>query len=103
MAAIGGMSPANGERLVARVEGRVQGVGFRYWVRRQATRLALTGWVMNLDDERSVQIVAEGDPEPVERLERLLHEGPPGSWVEHVEARREPASGEWQRFEITRG
>jgi acylphosphatase len=89
------------QRLVARVEGRVQGVGFRYWVRRQALRLDLTGWDMNLDDERSVQVVAEGPPEPVGHLERLLHEGPPGARVDVVEARREPASGEWQAFEIT--
>ena len=90
------------QRLVARVEGRVQGVGFRYWVRRQALRMGLTGWVMNLDDERSVQVVAEGEPVKIEHLEQLLRAGPPGSRVERLEARREPASGEWQRFEITR-
>lgn len=90
------------QRLVARVEGRVQGVGFRYWVRRQALRLDLTGWVMNLDDERSVQVVAEGELSTVDDLERLLRDGPPGSRVERVEARREPASGEWNHFDITR-
>jgi acylphosphatase len=97
------MSDPAGERLVATVVGRVQGVGFRYWVRRHAMRLDLTGWVMNLDDNRSLQVVAEGDPGPVGTLERLLREGPPGSRVERVEARREAASGEWQRFEIMRG
>ncbi|MEO8510609.1 MAG: acylphosphatase [Chloroflexota bacterium] len=90
------------QRLVARIEGRVQGVGFRYWVRRQALRMGLTGWVMNLDDERSVQVVAEGEPVQIDHLEQLLRAGPPGSRVEQLEARREPASGEWQRFEITR-
>lgn len=91
------------QRLVARVEGHVQGVGFRYWVRRQAMRAGLTGWVMNENDERGVSVVAEGAPEALAHLERLIRHGPPGARVERVEARLEPASGEWQRFEITRG
>ena len=41
-------------RQVRSVSGRVQGVGFRWWVRRHADALGLTGWVMNADDERSV-------------------------------------------------
>lgn len=90
------------ERLVAHIEGHVQGVGFRYWVRRHALRMGLTGWVMNLDDERGVQVVAEGESLPIEHLERLLRTGPPGARVDRLEARREPASGEWDRFEITR-
>lgn len=80
----------------------MQGVGFRYWVRRQALRMGITGWVMNLDDERSVQVVAEGEPAQIDHLERLLRAGPPGSRVEQLDARREPASGEWEHFEITR-
>jgi acylphosphatase len=93
------MSPA---RLVARVAGHVQGVGYRYWARRQAQRLGLTGWIMNLDDERSVELIAEGPPEAIDELERLLRAGPPGARVERVEARREPGSGEYERFEIAR-
>jgi acylphosphatase len=89
-------------RLVARVAGQVQGVGYRYWTRRQAQRLGLTGWIMNLDDEKCVQLVAEGSPAALEELERLLHAGPPGARVDRVEARREPGSGEYDRFEITR-
>ena len=48
------------ERLTARITGRVQGVGFRWWVRRHADALGLSGWVMNADDERAVDLVAEG-------------------------------------------
>ena len=91
------------ERLAARVTGRVQGVGFRWWVRALADDLHLTGWVMNADDERSVEVVAEGPPDKIDELERLLHEGPPGARVEAVEARRAPASGEYDRFGIVRG
>ncbi|HEX2766520.1 MAG TPA: acylphosphatase [Candidatus Limnocylindria bacterium] len=91
------------ERLAARVVGRVQGVGFRWWAVQQAEELGLTGWVTNADDERTVEIVAEGTPEALEELERRLWQGPPGARVERVEARREPASGEFTRFGIVRG
>jgi acylphosphatase len=88
--------------MTARVTGRVQGVGFRWWVRRHADALALTGWVMNVDDERSVEIVAEGEPGSLDDLERLLHDGPSGARVDSVEANRQPASGEFDGFGIVR-
>jgi acylphosphatase len=90
------------ERLTARVLGRVQGVGFRWWAVRQAADLSLTGWVMNADEERAVELVAEGDPADLDELERRLRIGPDGARVEEVEARRGPASGEYERFGIVR-
>lgn len=90
------------ERLALRAVGRVQGVGFRWWAVRQAEGLRLTGWVMNANDERSVELVAEGEPIALDRLEQLIREGPPGARVEHVEAHRAPASGEFPRFSIVR-
>ena len=90
------------QRLTARVSGRVQGVGFRYWTIRQAASLGLVGWVMNRDEENAVELVAEGDPVALDALERLLRRGPPGSRVEYLEASRAPASGEFTRFQITR-
>jgi acylphosphatase len=90
------------ERLVARVIGRVQGVGFRWWARRQADELRLVGWVMNADDERSVELVAEGPADALAELERRIRRGPQGARVEQVEARRLPASGEFERFGIIR-
>lgn len=92
-----------GQRLTARVVGRVQGVGFRWWVRRRADALGLVGWVMNGDDERSVELVAEGRSEALDELERLLRIGPDGARVERLDARRDPASGEFDRFGIVRG
>jgi acylphosphatase len=88
--------------MTARVTGRVQGVGFRWWSRRQAEALGLVGWVMNGDDERSVELVAEGRPEALDELERLLRGGPDSARVEQVDARRSPASGEFDRFGIMR-
>lgn len=90
------------ERLSARITGRVQGVGFRWWVRQLADDLGLSGWVMNGDDERSVEVVAEGEPDALAELERLLRRGPPAARVESVEARRQAASGEFDGFGIVR-
>ncbi len=90
------------ERLSATVTGRVQGVGFRWWVRSSADRMRLTGWVMNGDDERTVELVAEGPCAALDELERLLQQGPPGAVVDRVEASRSPASGTYPRFQITR-
>lgn len=90
------------ERLTARISGRVQGVGFRWWARHQAEALQLTGWVMNADDERSVDLVAEGESDALDELERRIRRGPSGARVEGVEVRRSPASGEFDRFGIVR-
>jgi acylphosphatase len=90
------------ERLTARVRGRVQGVGFRFWVRDEAERLGVTGWVMNEDDERTVAILAEGPRRALDELQRLLSVGPRSARVDWIETAREPASGAFDRFEITR-
>ena len=95
--------PADGERLTARITGRVQGVGFRWWVRRQAGGLGLTGWVMNADDERTVEVLAEGPPDRLDELERRLWSGPDGARVETVTSARTAASGEYEGFGIMRG
>ena len=90
------------ERLTARITGRVQGVGFRWFVVREAERLGLVGWVMNADDEMTVEVVAEGDSAALADLERLLRNGPRGARVDTVEVARGPASGEFRRFGIMR-
>jgi acylphosphatase len=93
---------AEKQRLTARVVGRVQGVGFRWWTLRQAQELGLTGWVMNGHDERTVEVVAEGRQEALDELERRLHRGAPGSHVDALEVQRSAASGEFSRFGIMR-
>jgi acylphosphatase len=62
-------------RLNAFVRGRVQGVGFRWWVRARALELGLVGHAANLDDGR-VEVVAEGSRADCERLLALLREQP---------------------------
>jgi acylphosphatase len=90
------------ERLTATVRGRVQGVGFRWWVTRRAEALGLVGWVMNAADEMSVDLVAEGGPHALDELEAAIRSGPSGARVDSVDAARSPASGEFDRFGIVR-
>jgi acylphosphatase len=66
--------PVTDVRLTAWVEGRVQGVGFRWWVRARALELGLTGFAENLADGR-VKVVAEGAEERCRDLLALLADG----------------------------
>jgi acylphosphatase len=86
-------------RVESRVEGIVQGVGFRASVRRQAVRLGLAGWAANLPDG-SVEVVAEG-PEPRcrELLAWLEGDDAPG-WVERVTSRWAAAGGAGAGFAV---
>lgn len=65
-------------RLIVR--GRVQGVGFRWATVEQGRRLGLDGWARNLPDG-SVEVVAAGAPELVERLIAWCGQGPPSARV----------------------
>lgn len=66
-----------------RVVGRVQGVGFRWFVRENARRLGLAGWVRNLPDG-SVEIAAAGIEQSVQRLAEVVRVGPDGARVDEV-------------------
>ncbi len=69
----------------ALVVGRVQGVGFRQSCRHSARSLDLVGWVRNLSDGR-VEVLAQGEPESVDRLIDWLWTGPPMAHVAGVES-----------------
>jgi len=73
------------------VRGRVQGVGFRWFVARAAQALAVAGWVRNADDG-SVEVVASGAAERVEDLLAALRRGPPHARVQSVEVDDRPPS-----------
>jgi acylphosphatase len=66
------------------VSGRVQGVGYRHWVTRRAEALGLTGWVRNRRDGR-VEVLAYGERDVLDILERDLAGGPPAADVSGVE------------------
>ncbi len=89
-------------RLEARVRGRVQGVGFRYFVLREAGRLGLAGWVAN-EVDGSVRCVAEGPRPDLEALLASLVEGPPGGVVERVETVWTAPTGGFDQFEVRAG
>lgn len=65
------------------VSGRVQGVGFRWFVRVAARRLRLSGWVRNRPDG-SVEIAADGSPDRLDQLKADLWRGPDGAVVSEV-------------------
>jgi len=66
------------------VTGRVQGVGFRYFIHAAATREGLHGWVRNTADG-GVEIAAEGDAEALDRFEHAVRQGPPRARIDRVE------------------
>ena len=66
------------------VSGRVQGVGFRWFVMREATRLDLAGYARNLPDG-SVEVVAQGPPAALAALESALRQGPPAARIQAVD------------------
>jgi len=83
------------------ISGRVQGVGYRWFAKDAALREGVTGWVRNLPDGR-VEALVEGDAEAVTRVERSLHEGPPGARVKTVNAITEEPSGAYHDFSVQR-
>jgi acylphosphatase len=65
------------------VKGRVQGVGFRWFVHREAAELGLRGWVHNTEDGH-VEVLAAGEPDQLKDLMKALAQGSRGSRVDEV-------------------
>ena len=86
-------------RLEAVVRGRVQGVGFRYFVLREAARLGLRGWVAN-EQDGSVRCVAEGPRVALEALLAGLREGPGGAAVRSISEEWQPPAGRFEGFRV---
>lgn len=78
------MQPSIAEsRVRVILEGRVQGVGFRWWTKREAIRLGLRGTVRNLSDG-SVEVHAAGPGQTIASFLATLRRGPPGALVTRV-------------------
>ena len=71
-------------RLHVVVRGRVQGVGFRWFVRETARALGVAGWVRNRTDG-TVEVAAEADDRTAKQFLDTLREGPPGALVTSVD------------------
>ena len=97
------MTPDESTRAIeAVVSGDVQGVGFRWFVLRQAAALDVSGWVAN-EQDGTVRIVAEGPSEEIGLLLAALHEGPPGADVERVSVVERAATGGFDGFSARSG
>jgi acylphosphatase len=88
--------------IVARrfiVRGRVQGVGFRWFVEREAHILGIAGWVRNNPDS-SVEVLAQGTKEQLAGLQSRLREGPRAARVDDVEEFDTAPMSEMSTFRI---
>jgi len=86
-------------RVEILVSGVVQGVGFRYFTRRMAKEIGVSGYVMNLKDGR-VFIVAEGTDEQIEKFISTVRHGPQFAVVKNTEISKKNAAGEFSDFKI---
>jgi acylphosphatase len=97
-----GCTRARRGMLVARrylISGRVQGVGFRYFVEDVARREGVSGYVRNLPDGR-VEVLVEGDAETVNRVESTLWRGPRLAQVDDVTIEEVAPAGQVTGFRI---
>jgi acylphosphatase len=81
------------------VRGRVQGVGFRAFVQQSAMVMGLKGWVRNVGWDQ-VETIAEGDKSVLEQFVGAVRTGPRASQVEDARVEWEPASGEFESFQV---
>lgn len=86
-------------RVKLTVRGQVQGVGFRYFTRRTAETLQLTGWVRNCADG-SVEAVLEGAEDSVNAALEYLRQGPEGGYVDTLHCEKLPYQGDFDGFEV---
>ncbi|QIW24151.1 acylphosphatase [Sulfolobus sp. S-194] len=86
------------KRMYVKVYGIVQGVGFRRYVQIHAARLGIKGYAKNLPDG-SVEVVAEGYEEALQKLLEYIKRGPPLSRVEKIEYRFYEYKGEFNNFD----
>ena len=90
---------AEHRQVLARVNGRVQGVGFRFFVQAEAQRLDLCGWVRNLD-AGGVEVLAQGPEEALKQLLARLRQGPALSYVENVAVEWRQADESLSGFQV---
>ena len=90
------------DRVHLLVSGRVQGVFFRQNSVEKAQGLGLTGWVKNRRDD-TVELLAEGEKEQLQKLVDWCHQGPRAAVVTNVQVSWEPAKGEFDNFDVAWG
>lgn len=93
------MPASSGKRVYARVTGTVQGVGFRYFTQRKASRLGLVGYVRNMPNG-SVELEVEGERDVVDAFLDSVRAGPPGSRIMDFYTDARPIQKTIDEFEI---
>ena len=88
---------ATDKRVHIIIRGRVQGIGFRVFIRDRARQLALTGWVRNRAGDR-LEVLAEGDHKRLQQLVVLCNNGPPEAAVQDVLVEWEEPTNEFNLF-----
>lgn len=83
------------------VSGRVQGVGFRWFVVEEAEAAGVVGWVRNLPDGK-VEVWIEGEADAVQKLEHAVARGPRHARVTDVARRQETPTGRFRAFGVER-
>ena len=89
----------SGAKMV--VQGTVQGIFFRQFVKGHAEDLKLRGFVRNLSNG-DVEVIVEGEKENINRLLEFLKKGPEHSQIRHVEFTEKKWSGDFKEFKILR-
>lgn len=87
------------KKIHAIVKGKVQGVFYREFTRREAEALGVSGFVRNLKDG-SVEIIAEGEERQLKEFERKFRKGPLMAFITDVEMKEEQPTGEFDGFDI---
>lgn len=83
------------------VQGTVQGVFFRQFVKENAEKFGLTGFVRNLDSG-DVEIIVEGDSDKIEEFHRKISVGPQHAQIRNVKSEERKWSGEFKEFKVLR-
>jgi acylphosphatase len=86
-------------RIHLMIEGRVQGVGFRFFAKDHANKLGLTGWVRNTFDGH-VEAQAEGSKQNIDMWVIHLQNGPQSAFVTHINKEWLDAQGKFKNFQI---
>ncbi len=81
------------------IQGDVQGLGFRSWMKREAKELGIVGWVKNRKDGK-VEAIVQGEEKSVEKIVELCKKGPEIAWVENVEVTDQPVAKDLFTFRV---
>lgn len=81
------------------ISGRVQGVGFRHFTKKNAESLGVTGWVKNLSDGR-VEAIFQGSGDQIQELIQRCKKGPVSSYVKDIEVEMDSGDEDFEDFSV---